>query len=448
MNLIISKPVLNKAKKTLLEFYKLYFNKNMFVIAALGYGSGLPFSLVFVTYTFKLAESGLNLRDIGLFGLAGLPFAIKFIWSPLVDGLKIKFLHDILGQRRSWLIISQFILAALIAKLGFVDPQKDLMEIVYIAIAISFVSATYDIAYDAIRVELLSADKQGLGAGISILGYRIGMLVSGGVALIIADVYSWKLSFICIALSFLLPVLATIYSSEPHKPEINLDKKSLTKWLVKFFVEPFSQFMKQHKNWVLIILFAVLYKIGDALLSKMLNPFYQQMGFSKTEVAEITKFFGFAMTIVGGMLGGWAVYKLGVAKTLLWFGILQTVSNLTYAWLASVGHSLPVLTVVIIAENITGAMGTAAFVAYFSSLCNLKYTATQYAILTSFMSLGRWLTNAPSGYLVDQEYGLGLSWEWFFIITVLISIPGLLMIKYLKIKDTHPKPEELKGLED
>ncbi len=428
--------MLNKAKKTVLELYNLYFNKNMFVIAALGYGSGLPFSLVFITYTFKLAESGLNLRDIGLFGLAGLPFAIKFIWSPLVDGMKIKFLHNILGQRRSWLLVSQLIIACLIARLGFVDPQANIMGVVYIAIAMSFVSATYDIAYDAIRVELLSEDKQGPGAGMSILGYRIGMLVSTGVALIIADQYSWKTAFITVALTFVLPIAATLLSSEPHRPEINLDKRSLMKWLAKYVVEPFAQFIKKHDNWVLIILFAVLYKLGDALLSKMLNPFYQQMGFSKTEVAEITKFFGFLMTIVGGMIGGWAIYKIGVVKSLVWFGILQTLSNLTYAWLAMVGHSLPVLTVVIIAENMTAAMGTAAFVAYFSSLCDRKYTATQYALLTSFMSLGRWVTNAPSGYLVDPVHGLGLSWEWFFVISTVIAIPGLVLIKFLKIKDT------------
>ncbi len=438
---------MKKIKTYLQEFVKLYFNKRMFTIAALGYGSGIPFSLIFITYTFNLAEKGINLKDIGLFGLAGLPFTIKFLWSPLVDGFKIPILHDIFGQRRSWLMVSQALLAVLICRVGFINPAEDMAMVVYMAIIISFVSATYDIAYDAIRVELLPPENQGAGAGMSVLGYRIGMLMSGGIALILADTYSWKTSFIIIAASLVISFIATLFSPEPHKPEIE-NKEEVVRWFRNFIIEPFSAFAKQHKNWLLIILFAILYKIGDALLGKMINPFYQQMEFTKTEVAEITKIFGFFMTILGGIIGGWAVYKIGVLKSLMWFGIAQTVSNLAYVWLASVGNNVTVLTIVIILENITGAMGTAAFVAYLSSLCNLRFTATQYALLTSFASLGRWLTNAPSGYLVDKVNGLGLSWEWYFIITVIISIPGLIMIKYLHIKDTHPKPEEIKGMDD
>ncbi len=425
--------MLNKVKNYLKEFYHLYFSREMLSIASLGYGSGVPFSLIFITYTFQLAEKGINLRDIGLFGLAGLPFAVKFLWSPLVDGFKIPILHDLLGQRRSWLVISQVLLIVLICKLGFVDPKKDMMLVVYYAIIISFVSATYDIAYDAIRVELVSSDKQGAAAGTSILGYRIGMLMSGGVALILAEIYSWQTSFLIMGASIGLSLIATLFTKEPSKPEIeNLEQG--VKWVKNFIIEPFRTFIKEHKKWLLIIVFAVLYKIGDALLSKMLNPFYQQMGFTKIEVAEITKFFGFLMTIIGGIVGGWAVYKFGIMKTLLWFGIAQALSNLSYVWLATAGHNVGVLTIVIILENITGAMGTSAFVAYLSSLCNLRFTATQYALLTSCASLGRWVTNAPSGYLVDVENGLGLSWEWYFIITVIISIPGIILIKFLGLK--------------
>lgn len=441
--------MISKLKSFFREFAELYFSRKMLIIAALGYGSGIPFTLIFVTYTFNLAENGVNLKDIGLFGLAGLPFTIKFLWSPLVDGFKLPFLNR-LGQRRSWLILSQVALGLIICKFGFLNPNSEMIEIVYLAIILSFVSATYDIAYDAIRVELLSYDKQGAGAGVAIIGYRVGMLISGGLALFLADIYSWKISFFIIGISFILCVIATLFCKEPQKDlgEV-VGQESTIKWIKMFVLEPFIQFVNQHKNWLVIILFVILYKIGDALLGKMVNPFYQQMGYTKSEVALIIKVFGFAVTIIGGLIGGWAVYKLGILKSLLIFGILQSVSNLAYVWLAFAGHNPTVLTIVIVIENITGAMGTAAFTAYLSSLCNIRFTATQYALLTSFMSLGRWLTNAPSGYLVDKTNGLGISWEMYFIITVVISIPGLILIKYLKINDKFILDKSsLKALDD
>jgi PAT family beta-lactamase induction signal transducer AmpG len=411
----------------------------MLIIAVLGYGSGIPFTLIFSTFTFNLAENGIKLKDIGLFGAAALPFTIKFIWSPLVDGYKLPILYKLLGQRRSWLVLSQILLVIIIAAFGFLNPQSQLIDIVYLAIILSFVSATYDIAYDAIRVELLKTAEQGAGAGVSVAGYRVGILAAGGLALILAELYSWKIAFITIAISMLIPTIATIFSIEPTKQNEyqNDGKIHFAEWFKIYITEPFSQFAKQNQNWLVIIAFAILYKIGDALLGKMVNPFYQQMGFTKTEVAEITKVFGFMMTITGGIIGGWAVYKIGVMRSLLIFGVLQTLSNLTYVWQAYAGHNIYVLTTVIAVENITGAMGTAAFVAYLSSICNLKYTATQYALLTSVASLGRWLTNFPSGYMVDAEFGLGLSWQTYFVVSVIISIPGLLLIKYLKIQQLN-----------
>lgn len=432
--------MLKRISNFLSEFKLLYLNKKMLTIAMLGYGSGVPFTLIFITYTFKMAENGINLRDIGLFGLAGLPFTIKFIWAPLVDGFKIPLLHKI-GQRRSWLLVSQILLIAIICFFGFLEPKEDMMLIVYMAILLAFVSATYDIAYDAIRVEIIDTDKQGAASGVSILGYRIGMLVAGGISLILADSFSWQISFTVIGASILISTLATLLAKEPERylKTHEEGKVHFSSWFKTYVVEPFSQFVTKHKNWILIILFAVLFKIGDSLLSKMMNPFYQQMGFTKTEVAEITKFYGFLMTITGGLIGGWVVYKIGIAKSLLIFGILQMLSNLSFVWQAQVGHDTFVLTAVITLENLTGAMGTSAFVAYFAYLCDKRYTATQYALLTSFMSLGRWVTNVPSGYLVDPTYGLGLSWETYFIISTVIAIPALFMIKYLRINQFNAK---------
>lgn len=423
---------MDKIKKFCSDFKTLYMNRRMLIVAALGYGSGIPFSLIFVTYTFYLAEKGINLKDIGLFGLAGLPFTIKFIWSPLVDGLRIPFLYKRLGMRRSWIILSLILLMTLIAKMGFINPKTHIFEVVVLAVIISFVSATYDIAYDAIRVELLKDDEQGAGAGVAVLGYRIGTLISGGISLIIADAFSWKIAFICIAASMAISIIAALFSHEPDREEIKDIAEGFITWAKKYIMQPFRQFSAKHQNWLYIIIFAILYKMGDALLGKMANPFYQQMGFSKTEVAEISKFYGFAMTIVGGMIGGLIVYRAGVIKCLLWFGILQALSNLTFAYQATLGHNVLGLTIVITIENIASAMATAAFVAYLSGITERKFTATQYALLSSFASLGRWLTNAPSGYLVDPINGLGISWEWYFIITTLVAIPGIIMVKWLK----------------
>ncbi len=426
----------SKTKNFLREFKELYLNKRMLVIGALGYASGVPFTLIFITYSFRLAESGINLRDIGLYGLAGLPFTIKFIWAPLVDGFEIPILSKI-GQRKSWIIISQAVIIFIICKFAYFDPKIELMKIVWYAIFLAFASATYDTAYDAIRVEMLELNKQGAGAGSSIMGYRIGMLVAGGISLIIADAYSWKVSFFFIAATMLVPFLVGFFAKEPSKHLMTHEEGSInfSAWLKKFVVEPFHQFITANNKWILIILFAVCYKLGDSLLSKMINPFYLQMQFTKTEVAEISKFYGFIMTIIGGIIGGWTVYRIGIKKSLFIFGILQMLSNLTFVWLAHMGHDKLALTLVITAENMASAMGTAAFTAYFSSLCDVRYTATQYALLTSFMSLGRWITNAPAGYLVDKVNGLGLSWESYFLICTALAIPGLILIQFLKISD-------------
>lgn len=429
---------LYRIKNIFQGFRELYLTRDMLVIAILGYGSGIPFTLIFGTYLLRLTEEGINYANIGLFGLVGLPFTVKFLWSPLVDGVKLPLLKY-LGQRRSWLILSQIILSFLIAIFVIFPPKDNLMLLSWLAFSISFVSATYDIAYDALRVELLKDEEQGAGAAISITGYRIGMLVSGGVSLILADILGWELSFFIISASLFATILATLLSREPliHRDESYKNEAlphRVSRFVSNYVIKPFSKFLESYPNWLFIIIFAIMYKIGDALLGKMVMPFYFEMGFSKTEIAEITKIFGFFMTILGGFIGGYAVYRIGLIKSLLIFGILQAISNFSYVWQAIEGYNLAVLTIVIALENITGAMGTAAFVAYLSSLCNKQFTATQYALLSSVSSLGRYLTNAPSGYMVDDNIGWGLSWEWYFTISVIISIPGIIMILFLRHK--------------
>jgi PAT family beta-lactamase induction signal transducer AmpG len=269
-----------------------------------------------------------------------------------------------------------------------------------------------------------------------------------------------------VGLSLFICTIATLLSPEPEKNVSEVvAQRSIREWLSQFVAEPFRKFAHQHKNWVWIIIFAMTYKFGDSLMSKMVNPFYVQMGFTRIQVAEITKFFGFAMTVIGGIMGGWAVYKFGVRRTLVAFGILQALSIYSFVWVAQGGYNFQPdtfidtgiqclghlsinnnvfrLTIAIMIDNVCAAMGTAAFTAYLSSLCNVRYTATQYALLTSFMSLGRWMTNAPAGWMVDKTTGLGMSWETFFIVSIFVSIPGLILIKFLKINENISQDKQL-----
>jgi PAT family beta-lactamase induction signal transducer AmpG len=423
----------NKVKIFFRGLIGLYSDPKMMLIALLGYSKGIPFTLIFGTYTYKLAEDGVDFSEIGNFGLAGLPFAIKFFWAPLADGYKIPVLYK-LGQRKSWLIFSSMILSAAIALFGLMDASSDIQTIFYFAIVISFVSATYDISYDAFRISILNDEEQAAGVGASIVGYRIGVLTAGGLSLILADIFSWSISFIVIALSLIVAVIPLLFFKDGKKDIVK--SNDYLQWLNQYIKKPFIDFIVKHKNWLLILSFIFLYKIGDALLGKMINPFYNEVGFTKTEIAEVTKFFGFAMTIIGGLLGGWSVYKLGIYKSLFLFGLVQALSNLSFLLITDLGHNLNALIFVIAFENISGALGTSAFVAYMSILCGRDNTATQFALFTSVESLGRWATNSPSGYLVDAKNGLGMSWEGYFIVTFLISIPALLLIQKIKINNS------------
>lgn len=395
------------------EIRQLYFRRKILAITLMGYSSGFPHVLM-GAFTFWMSQAGVSLKDIGLFALTGTPFLIKFLWAPFIDGFKLPLIGSWLGRRRGWFVISQLILFGLIFTLAGLDPKEDMMLCVMIAVCMSFASATADIVIDALRVDLLDDREQGAGATMSVLGYRIAAIVASGVVMIIAGMYDWELAFTFGAFTLFLGVIGSLIISEPEEKEVLKDKKfnleTAKLWFSRYVIQPFMDFT-QRSRWPLILAFIVLYKLGDAYLGAMANPFYQKIGFTPDEVGAIAKTYGMIVSIMAGFIGGYLLYKMGIYKSLLIFGILQAVTNLSFAWLANVGAETYALTIAITLDNSSGAMATAAFVAYLSGLCNLKFTATQYALLSSFASFGRTWLSSVSGHIVDAENGLGVPWD-------------------------------------
>ena len=400
-----------------------YFQRKLLIILLLGFLSGLPLLLSFGTLSAWLREAGVDRSTIGLFALVGLPYALKPIWAPLIDGLKLPFVTALLGRRRGWLIVSQVMLLFAIVNLAFSDPLNAPISMAVFAVLVAFFSASQDIVIDAYRIEILEEEQQGMGAAMVTYGYRAGMLMAGAGTLYLADYWSWTHAYLVMGLIIITGSLLVLFSPEPDEMESpTIHKLGLGGWIYQFVVRPFLDFSSR-PGWVLILLFIVTFKLGDAFLSVMTNPFYIDLGFSKSEIAEVTKLFGVLALGVGLFVGGIMIQKFGLLASLIVTGVLQAVSNLAFAYQAASGNDLEVLIFTIAIENVTGGMGTAAFVAYLSSLTNTAFTATQYALLSAFMSLGRNLLSSPSGYVVDA-----VGWIEFFIISVVIAIPGLLLL--------------------
>ena len=403
-----------------------YFQRKLLIILFLGFLSGLPLLLSFGTLSAWLREAGVDRSTIGLFALVGLPYALKPIWAPLIDGLKLPFVTALLGRRRGWLIVSQVMLLFAIVNLAFSDPLNAPISMAVFAVLVAFFSASQDIVIDAYRIEILEEEQQGMGAAMVTYGYRAGMLMAGAGPLYLADYWSWTHAYLVMGLIIITGSLLVLFSPEPDEMESpTIHKLGLGGWIYQFVVRPFLDFSSR-PGWVLILLFIVTFKLGDAFLSVMTNPFYIDLGFSKSEIAEVTKLFGVLALGVGLFVGGIMIQKFGLLASLIITGVLQAVSNLAFAYQAASGNDLEVLVFTIAIENVTGGMGTAAFVAYLSSLTNTAFTATQYALLSAFMSLGRNLLSSPSGYVVDA-----VGWIEFFIISVVIAIPGLLLLLLL-----------------
>ena len=398
----------------------------------MGFASGLPLALTGATLSLRLADIGVSLTAIGLFTLVRFSYSCKFLWSPLIDRLPIPLVTARLGRRRGWALTLQALLAFAILALGFTDPRGSPWLTALAAIVVAFLSASQDIVIDAYRIELLRPEEQGAGAAATQWGYRFGMLASGAGALYAASFGGWTFAYMLMAALMLVGIATIWLTPEPARidaeapiPGENAAQRLKT-WLGRAVVAPFADLVHRHggATLVLILLFTILYKFGEAVAGTMSNPLYLLLGFTKVEIA--TKIYGVGATLVGVATGGILVIRLGIFRALLISGVLQMLSNLMYALQVWVGHSVPFLALTIGTENLTNGMGSAAFVAYLSGLCSVAFTATQYALLTSLATIGVNLLSASGGFLADQ-----LGWIAFFLLTTLACLPGLVLLLWI-----------------
>jgi len=384
----------------------------MLVALLMGFACGLPLLLTISLLQAWMKEEGVDLTVIGLMALVGLPYTLKFLWAPFLDRFTLPFF----GRRRGWLLVAQVALIFSIVGLGLTDPGNNPWMVAFAAFLVTFFSASQDIVVDAYRREDLPDEELGLGSSLYVNGYRVGMLLASGGGLIMADHMSFFMVYVIMAACMLPGVLTTLLAPEPDV--FAGTPKSLKEAAIGPLVEYFSR-----SGAVWILAFILLYKIGDTMASAMTTPFYLDIGFSKTEIGAVVKLFGFWATITGSLIGGVLMLRMGINRSLWIFGFLQALSTAGFAILAKIGYNIGLLSGVIAFENLSAGMGTAAYVAFMASITNKKFTATQYALLTSLMGIPRVMASAPTGFLAKN-----IGWEGFFIFCTLIAIPGMLLL--------------------
>ncbi len=405
------------------ESLRVYANPRLLAILAMGFASGLPLALTGQTLQVWLAETKVSLTDIGLFALVGVAYSLKFVWSPVLDRVPLPWLSARLGQRRAWLVAIGVALAAAVVGLGGSDPAVDPWRTALFAALVAFCSASQDIVIDAYRIELLAEDEQGAGAAATQWGYRFGMIASSVGALYAAEAFGWPIAYLGMASLAGVGVVTALATPEPVGRSASAP--DLPSFLRQAVLEPFREFATRPR-WLAILVFIVLYRFGDALAGGMASAFYVQLGFSKLEIANVVKLFGVAATLIGVAAGGAIDYKLGTTRALLGAGVLAALSNFVFVGLAYAGHDLRALTGAVFVENFTSGIVSAAFVAYLSRLCNLEFTATQYALLSSLAATGRTVLAASGGWIAEQ-----VGWPLFFALTALAAVPGLGLALYL-----------------
>ena len=401
---------------------------------SLGFSAGLPLALVFGTFFFWLREAGIDRTTIGSLSWVGMAYTFKWTWSPLVDRLPIPLLTRALGRRRSWLVVSQLAIACGLVGMAFNDPKLALVPAVWCAIAVAFGSATQDIALDAFRIESGDSEHQAALSATYLAGYRLAMIWSGAGALVLAAraevpnaaLYqpgAWQTAYLVMAASMLPGLLTVLLSKEPAQRAIPASRNAL-EWFKGAVVEPFADFLTRYGRQALLILALIaVYRISDVVLGIMAYPFFVDLGFTKEEVAAVSKVYGVIMTLLGAFIGGAMALRLGVMRVLMMGAVLSAASNLLYAWLSSRGHDLGALVFVISADNLAGGIATSAFIAYMSSLTNVNYSATQYALFSSMMLLLPKFLAGYSGLYVDH-----FGYTSFFTATALLGVPVLALV--------------------
>ncbi len=429
----------------------IYKDPRILGILALGFSSGFPYLLKFSTLSFWLLEEGINIRSVAIFASTGTPYALKFLWAPFLDRVPLPFLTRIYGLRRSWLVLMQLALMAAMLGVAYADPGEDLWATGVAVMIMATLSASQDVVIDAYRVELLAEDEQGAGAAAIVFGYRLGMLVAGAGALYIAAfVSSWGLTYLLMAPFMAVGLAATLLLPEPELDRAVAGVTGMAKLAresLDAVVGPFRDMM-QRPGWVLFLLFIMLYSIADRLAATMTNPFLWSMGFENIEIANIAKTYGLVATLIGTAVGGALVRSVGIVKALWVGGFIMMASNLMFCAQALAGHDTTVLIATIGIEKISGGVGSTAAVAYLSALCNKRYTATQYALLSALAGVLSTVLSTGTGWVVDvmsqlglllislRHFGVGgipdfvhsLGWIGFFSLTALAALPGLAVL--------------------
>ena len=449
-NLALPQSAFSSAEKSWRSVWRVYAEAATWRMLLLGFSAGLPLLLVFGTLSFWLREAGINRTTIGYLSWVGLAYAFKWVWAPLVDRVPIPLLTRWLGRRRSWLLLAQFTIMAALVGMALTDPRVALTPVVWCALAVAFGSATQDIALDAYRIESAATEKQAALAAAYQTGYRIAMIWAGAGALWIAaraevagvtgyQQGAWATAYLVMAASMLLGVATVLLSPEPvaraFKPSRNASE-----WLRSALVEPFADFLRRYGRQAAVILALIaIYRISDVVMGIMANPFYVDMGYTKDEVAAVTKIYGVIMTLAGAFAGGALAMRFGVMRVLMLGAVLSAASNLLFAWLGSRGHDVNALIFVISADNLASGIASAAFIAYLSSLTNVNYSATQYALFSSMMLLLPKFLAGYSGSFVDA-----FGYSQFFTATALLGVPVLVLVAVagrMQTSKTEQKPQ-------
>ncbi len=394
---------------------RVYGQRKMAALALLGFASGLPLYLTSQTLQAWMTVEGVDLTTIGLFAFVGLPYTLKFVWAPFLD----RFVPPVLGRRRGWLLVLQLALVVVIAAMGLHSPRTAAALLAANALLLAFLSASQDIAADAYRTDVLGARETGAGASVFVMGYRVALLVTGSAALALADRLGWPAVYGGLGALMIIGVAATLFAPQPAR------EGPPPPSFAAAVVGPFREFFGRIGPGVgaLVLLFIVLYRLADALAGGMSVPFLLKTGFTLTEVGAIRGGVGLVATILGTLAGGAAVARFGINRPLWVFGAFGAVSNLAYYGLAVVGRDLGLLTGVIVAENFCAGLATATFVAFLMSLCNVRFSATQYALLSSLMGVANTVLVAPTGKLAEV-----LGWPGYFLLTLAAGLPGLLLL--------------------
>ena len=442
-------PATATPRRTWRESWRIYLEPSSLRMLTLGFSAGLPLLLVLGTLSFRLREAGIDRSTIGYLSWVGLAYGFKWVWAPLVDRMPIPLLTTLMGRRRSWLLLSQAMVVAGLVGMALADPRQALGPIVWCALAVAFGSATQDIALDAFRIESADTHHQAALAASYQTGYRLAMIWAGAGVLWIAArsevapvvgqavatgaaAYqngAWQAAYLVMAASMAVGVVTVLFSREPvsvHMPPA----KNAADWIQSAMVEPFADFLRRY-GWhaALILALIAVYRISDVVMGIMANPFYVDMGFTKDEVAAVTKVYGVIMTLAGAFVGGVLSMRFGVMRILMLGAVLSACTNLLFAWLAGHGHDVSALITVVSADNLASGIASAAFIAYLSSLTNVSYSATQYALFSSMMLL---LPKFIAGFSGDYVNAYG--YANFFTATALLGLPVLVLVALVGMK--------------